>query len=181
MANDEHGAGRPVMDETTTGEACSRERGLLIRMEEPPRTALAAALSSGCAITVVTLLITTLMGVVFSGMSEGLAISLTIIVAGMAGGLLQQLCFNHRVLRLHVSEPARVALFGVAYLAVLVPCAVAGGWMPSDVPGAWMTFGCIYLVILAACTLFFTWRRRRQNAEYARRLESYRARRGRER
>lgn len=157
-----------------------QRRGLLSLVEEPPRTSLAAGLSMGCVMAVVVLLAVTLAGIAASGMSQGLAICLSCIVAGVAGGLLQQVCFNPRVLGLPWGYPARVALFGIAYLAALVPCAWLGGWLPVDVPGAWITFVIIYLVILGACTFGFSRRYRHERAAYAERLDAYHARRARE-
>lgn len=157
-----------------------RRRGLLSPVEEPPRTSLAAGLSMGCVIAVVMLLATTFAGIAAFGMSKGLAICLSCIVAGVAGGLLQQVCFNPRVLGLPWGYPARVALFGIAYLAALVPCAWLGGWLPVDVPGAWISFVVIYLVILGACTFGLSRRYRRQRAAYAECLDAYRARRAHE-
>lgn len=153
-------------------------RGLLALVDEPPRTALAAALSTGCVTATALLLPSTLVGIAAQGMSEGLAICLSCIAAGLAGGLLQQLWFNPNVLRLRLAYPARIAWFGCTYLAALAGCALLGGWLPAGEPGAWVAFVAMYLAILGVLTLLFTRRYRRELDEYAVRLAAYRAARG---
>lgn len=153
-------------------------RGLFVATDTPPENALVRGLLAGSAFTTAMLLISTLMGIAALGMTEGLAISLTCIVAGLLGGLLQQVWFNPRVLGLRLPYAARVPLFGITYLLVLAACAYLGRWLPPT-PAAWGTFVVIYLAILVVLTGVFTHRYRRQTALYADHLAAYRRQQGR--
>lgn len=155
-------------DATTT-----RRTGLLAPSDPPVRSALREGALVGSAISTALLLASILFAALTVGMDEGLLICLTCIVAGVAGGLLQQVWFNPRVLRARLPYSARIPLFGLSYLAVLVGCALTGGWLPPTT-GAWISFVVTYLVVLVAMTLVCRRSYRRQLAEYARRLEEYR-------
>lgn len=155
-------------DTTTT-----RPAGLLAPSDPPARSALREGALVGSAISTALLLASIISAALTVGMNEGLLICLTCIVAGLAGGLLQQVWFNPRVLGARLPYPTRVPLFGLSYLAVLAGCALAGGWLPPMV-GPWVLFLILYLVILATMTLVYRRSYRRELSEYARRLEEYR-------
>lgn len=155
-------------DATTT-----RPAGLLAPSDPPARSALQEGVLVGSAVSTALLLASILSAALTAGMNEGLLICLTCIVAGLAGGLLQQVWFNPRVLGARLPYPTRVPLFGLSYLAVLAGCALVGGWLPP-MARPWVLFVILYLVILATMTLVYRRSYRRQLSEYARRLEEYR-------
>ncbi len=149
--------------------------GLLAPTDTPPETALVRGLLTGSAITVAMLLVSTLMGIAAIGMTEGLAISLSSIVAGIAGGILQQVWFNPSVLRARLPYTSRIPLFGITYFAVIATCARMGSWLPPT-PEAWVTFIASYLAILAVLTAAFSYKYRKQVKAYAEHLAEYRKR-----
>ncbi|WP_273383580.1 hypothetical protein [Enorma phocaeensis] len=152
-----------------------QRHGLLAPTDAPPETALARGLLTGSAIAVAMLLISTLLGIAAIGMTPGLAISLSSIIAGMAGGILQQIWFNPNVLRVRLSYASRIPLFGITYFAILVICAQLGSWLPSTI-AAWATFTVGYLAVFAILTIVFSLRYRKQSKVYAEHLAEYRKR-----
>lgn len=147
--------------------------GLFATTDTPPENALMRGLLVGSAFATAMMLVSTVIGIAVLGMTEGLAISLSCIVAGLLGGVLQQVWFNPRVLGLRLSYATRVPLFGLTYLLVLATCAYLGRWLPPT-PGAWGTFVLTYLAILVVLTVAFMRRYRRQMALYTNRLAAYR-------
>lgn len=152
-------------------------RGLLATSESPEQPAVVSGLLSGSAIAVAMLVASILTGAVSAGITPMMALLLSIVVAGIAGGLLQQVWFNSKVLRIEWSYPARVAAFGLSYFVVLAACAWVGEWLPREA-STWAVFVATYLAVLAVLTAFFSHIYRRQASEYAKGLSDWRARRG---
>lgn len=90
---------------------------------------------------------------------------LSIVLGMLSGGILQQLWFNFRP-ALHVGYGGRIAGFGITYFAVLALCALLGSWLPEGKPLAWAAFAGLYLVVLAALTLMFSYTFRKRTTEY---------------
>jgi|GEM_PF-523219 len=147
--------------------------------DERPLTrgqALGFGALTGSAITVVMLVLALAIGAAFGQWNEGMAYCLSFIVAGVAGGVLQQAWFSPNVaLKLHY--PARMAGFGFTYPIVLVGCAVLGAWMPTDSPVAWLEFLGTFIAIFAIISGLFAIRFRREGSTYSELLAAYRAKR----
>lgn len=98
---------------------------------------------------------------------------------GIAGAMLvavvMQLVFFTPLVIRRLGYAARVALFGVGFYAILTPFAAFFGWFPADMPGAWITWTVIYVVILALLTVFFTLIYRREAKALNEKLERYKA------
>ena len=110
------------------------------------------------------------------GLTEGARFCLSYIVAGLAGGILQQVWFNWRPTR-RLAYNMRLLGFGLTYYLILVGCAALGRWMPVENPWAWATFTVIFLAVLVALTLVIGALLRRRGIEYKERLDAYHARR----
>ncbi len=98
---------------------------------------------------------------------------------GIAGAMLvavvMQLVFFTPLVIRRLGYAARVALFGVGFYAILTPFAAFFGWFPADMPGAWITWTVIYVVILALLTVFFTLIYRREAKALNEKLERYKS------
>lgn len=146
---------------------------------ERPRTlgqALRFGMLTGSAITVVMLLLALALGAGFGQWNQGMAYCLSFIVAGVAGGVLQQAWFNPNVM-LKIRYPARMVGFALTYLIVLSGCSYFGAWMPMDNPGAWIGFIGIFAVIFATISIIFSIRYRKEGSTYDELLAEYRAKR----
>ena len=98
---------------------------------------------------------------------------------GIAGAMLlavaMQLVFFTPLVIRRLGYTARVALFGVGFYAILTPFAAFFGWFPANIPGAWITWTVIYVVILALLTALFTMIYRREAKALNEKLERYKA------
>lgn len=98
---------------------------------------------------------------------------------GIAGAMLlavvMQLVFFTPLVIRRLGYAARVALFGVSFYAILTLFAAFFGWFPADIPGAWITWTVIYVVILALLTVLFTLIYRREAKALNEKLERYKA------
>ena len=110
------------------------------------------------------------------GLTEGTRFCLSYIVAGLAGGILQQMWFNWRPTR-RLAYSMRLLGFGLTYYVVLVGCAGLGRWLPAEHPWAWVTFTVAFLAILVTLTLVIGTVLHRRGIEYKERLDAYHARR----
>ena len=159
-----------------TRETLDGRRGLMALSEGSEQPAVVSGLLSGSAIALTMLLAPALVDAVTTGMTRGLVMLLSIVVAGLAGGLLQQVWFNPRVLGLGWGYPARIAAFGSSYFAVLAACAWVGEFLPREA-GPWVSFVVFYLVFLALMTALFSRIYHKEASEYAKGLADWRARR----
>lgn len=149
-------------------------RGLLAPADEVPANALTMGLSVGCGIAVA-MILAVVIGDLAAGTSlTSASVCMGCVVAGLGTGLFQQVFFNPRVLGPGLPYPARTALFGLCDLAVLAGSAWFGGWVPRDMPGAWVVFVGVYLAILLVLTIALDKAYRRQEANYAESLAAYR-------
>lgn len=98
---------------------------------------------------------------------------------GIAGAMLvavvMQLVFFTPLVIRRLGYATRVALFGVGFYAVLTPLGALFGWFPADMPGAWVTWTVIYIVILAFLTVLFTMIYRREAKALNKKLERYKS------
>ena len=137
------------------------------------KSLIARGFFSGSGIAVIMLVLLIAIGCAFDGINQDEIMCLTIIAAGVAGGLLQQLWFNIR-LNSRMGYPTRLAGFGLTYFAVLAGCAYVGTWLPTDNPWAWASFAVTFLVILAIVTAVITHFIKRNGATYNQLLAEYR-------
>lgn len=86
-----------------------------------------------------------------------------------------QLVFFTPLLIRRLNYGARIALFGVCFYAVLTPLAIAFGWFPTELPGAWLIWNVTYVVILALSSLLFTGLYRRETKLLNKQLERYKS------
>lgn len=139
-------------------------------------SAVGMGLLTGSLITVIMLVLSIAVGAAISGLSDWMRYYLSYIVAGLAGGILQQLWFNyHPAMRFAYS--ARLLGFGITYYVVLAACAYFGSWLPAGNPWAWATFSIIFLVIFAAVTFIIGVSLKKRGIEYTERLDEYHAKR----
>ena len=165
---------REAMD---SGPADGSTRGLLEGPAERPGSVLFFGFMTGCAVACAMLLIYIGIGAALSGMSEGMAYCLSFIVAGITGGILQQLWFNYAPCILRVSAPLRYAGFAITYYACLLGCAAFGRWFAFDALRV-AIFSVNYLAIFAIISVSFAISGRRRAREYDSRLKEYRERSG---
>ena len=149
-------------------------RGLLAPADEVPTNALTMGLSAGCGMAVA-MILTVVIGDLAAGTSlTSASVCMGCVVAGVGTGLFQQVFFNPHVLGPGLPYPARTALFGLCDLAVLAGSAWFGGWVPRDMPGAWVVFVGVYLAILFVLTIALGKAYRKQESSYAESLAAYR-------
>ena len=86
-----------------------------------------------------------------------------------------QLVFFTPLLIRRLNYGARIALFGVCFYAVLTPLAIAFGWFPTELPGAWLIWNVTYVMILALSSLLFTGLYRRETKLLNKQLERYKS------
>lgn len=116
---------------------------------------IAQAASAACIMFTIVMLWFTGMGYLFAGPSYGLNLTASVFGAAFGMAALQALWFTGAVFK-KLAYPARIAGFGVCLLPVLALCACGGRWFPVDIPGAWVSFAVIYLVILTGMTAGYT-------------------------
>ena len=128
----------------------------------------------GCVIAVIMLAFSMAAEAASGDWDEGLTFCLSYLVAGVAGGILQQMWFSPHVIE-RLSYLPRIIGFAVTYYIVLAACALAGGWMPAD-SMAFVEFTITFALITAAITASFTIRMRREGGTYDELLAEYRRR-----
>lgn len=153
------------------------ERDSIFNEDTGARGMILKGLFAGSIISVMMILLFCVISGTTSGWNQGLIWCVSATAAGMSGGLLQQCWFSFGVL-VKPSYPVRIAGFGATYFAVLALCAALGHWVPVGNAWAWISFGSLYLLVLAALTTAFTIVFRHQGASYTQRLEEYRKKRG---
>lgn len=134
--------------------------------------AIATGFFIGSGITVVILLVCIVGSLIFAGPIEGILLTLSLIIAGLAGGILNQLFFNY-LPAFRMSYPVRMFLFSVSYFVVLLGCAYLGNWFPKDVVGAWVLFVVIFLAILLIASLTIGHSLKKRGIEYKAKLDDY--------
>lgn len=132
------------------------------------------ALVRACVYFTIAMALWLIVGFVFAGPVEGIVVSVSILAACVLMALLQSLWFTDRVMK-RPGYPSRVLGFGVSGIVALSACAWLGGWMPRDVPGAWITFALIYLLLLVLFTILFSFIYRNEVAKYSDALSRFKA------
>lgn len=133
------------------------------------------ALVHACVYFTIAMALWLIVGFVFAGPVEGIVVSASILAACVLMALLQSLWFTDRVMK-RPGYPVRILGFGVCGIVALAACAWLGGWMPRDVPGAWITFAVIYLLLLVLFTVVFSFVYRNEVAKYSDALKRFKAR-----
>lgn len=77
-----------------------------------------------------------------------------LLLACLAGSLLQGVCFSRWVIR-RMRYSLRLALFAAVYLPLLSAIAWWCRWFPAGRLGAWLVFAGVFLVFLAVFTVGF--------------------------
>lgn len=85
----------------------------------------------------------------------GLLYCWSILGACVIAGALQFVFFTPVLIK-HMGYAPRVALFGICLYVALAALACALNWFPVDAASAWISFTCIYLVLLALFTWIFS-------------------------
>ncbi|MGI6216936.1 MAG: hypothetical protein ACOYIK_04915 [Coriobacteriales bacterium] len=134
--------------------------------------AIATGFFTGSGIVVVVLLVCIVGSLIFAGPIEGILLTLSLVIAGIAGGILQQLFFNYMP-AYRMSYPMRLFLFSVSYFVVLLGCAFLGNWFPKDIVGAWILFVVIFLAILLIASLAIGHSLKKKGIEYKAKLDDY--------
>jgi len=111
-------------------------------------------------------------GIARGGLDATTGMVLSIAIAMLAGGILQQLWFNFAP-AFRMSYPRRIAGFGVTYYAVLLACATLGAWLPAGNPYALAGFTVSYLAVLAILTVVFTVALRHRVSAYQQMLDRF--------
>jgi hypothetical protein len=153
----------------------NEKRKATIFSEDEKRTvgqAVSTGFFTGSGIAVVMLIVFIVLGLIFAGPVEGILLALSLIIAGIAGGILQQLFFNY-LPAFRMSYPVRIFLFSISYFAVLIGCAFLGDWFPKDNVGAWILFVVIFLAILLVLTLVIGHSLTMRGIEYKAKLDDY--------
>lgn len=122
------------------------------------------------------MLFTMIFGMIFAGEEARAGIMYCWGIAGvMLVAVIMQLVFFTPLVIRRLGYATRVALFGVAFYAVLTPLAALFGWFPADIPGAWITWTVTYIVILVFMTVLFTLIYRREAKTLNEKLERYKS------
>lgn len=111
-------------------------------------------------------------GLAFVGPTEGIVVSISLFAACVLMAFLQAFWFTDKLLR-NPSYPIRILGFGITGFAALATCAWFGGWMPHDILEAWITFTAIYLILLVAFTILFSFIYRQKLAQYSAALRRF--------
>lgn len=152
----------------------ARRHGLLAPADDVPDSALLSGILTGSLIAVFMMLAFCIPDLAGGGNLTNATVVLWIIVGGMGIGVLQQVFFNPNVLGLRLAYPARTALFGACAFVLLAVSAWFGGWIPRDVPAAWISFAAAFLVILAVLTVALGKTYQQQATQYDKYLAAYR-------
>jgi hypothetical protein len=153
----------------------NEKRKAAVFSEDEKRTvgeAISTGFFTGSGITVVILIVCIVGSLIFAGPIAGILLTLSLVIAGIAGGILQQLFFNY-LPAFRMSYPVRLFLFSVSYFAVLLGCAYLGNWFPMDNVGAWVLFVVIFLAILLIATLAIGHSLTMRGIEYKAQLDDY--------
>lgn len=88
--------------------------------------------------------------------SPTIAISniLSLLVISAIGTLIQYIAFTDRVIK-NVKYAWRLIIFVVPFGVILTAIAVLFDWFPTEIPGAWMTFSGIFILVFVIMTFSF--------------------------
>ncbi len=107
------------------------------------------------------------------GSRQGINYCWSILAVCAIAAALQFVFFTPTFIK-RMAYPVRVAIFGICLYAILAVVAVAMSWFPVDMVGAWVSFTVTYLAILAAATIFFHFKAKREYRDLNERLAEYR-------
>ena len=102
-----------------------------------------------------------------------LSVLFSLLLVSMAAGGMQLLAFSDLVIK-KLSYAWRLVVFAIPFGALLTGFAVTFHWFPTENPGAWITFGAIFVVIFLFCTAGFELYFRLSGRKYDDRLDWYR-------
>ncbi len=109
---------------------------------------------------------------VFQWESVPLRMLFSMLLVSIAAALMQILAFSNLILK-KLSYTWRLVVFALPFGAVLTACAVVFHWFPIENPGAWITFGVIFVVIFVLCTAGFELYFRLSGRKYDDKLDWY--------
>lgn len=135
-------------------------------------------LLSGCIIFTIYMFFACIMGLIFAGPQQGIVMSITILGAAFILAGLRGLWFTDKIIK-SMAYSLRIFGFGVTAFVVLAVCAWVGEWFPMDVPGAWVSFTAIYLVILVTVCVIYQIHFKRTVGSFDAALRQYHDRMGR--
>lgn len=109
---------------------------------------------------------------VFQWESVPLHMLFSMLLVSIAAALMQILAFSNLILK-KLSYTWRLVVFAIPFGAVLTACAVVFRWFPIENPGAWITFGVIFVVIFVLCMAGFELYFRLSGRKYDDKLDWY--------
>lgn len=116
---------------------------------------------------------------VFKQEGASLPMLCSLMLVSIVAGAMQIVAFSNLVIK-KLSYGWRLVVFAIPFGAVLTACAVTFQWFPIENPGAWITFGAIFVVIFLACTAGIELYFRLSGRKYDDRLDWYHKNRERE-
>ena len=112
---------------------------------------------------------------VFRQESASLPMLFSLLVVGVASGLMQVVAFSDLLFK-KLAYGWRMVLFFVVFGAILTAFAVGFGWFPTDNMGAWVSFTVIFVLIFAAIAAGIEIYYRASGRKWDDRLDWYRRR-----
>lgn len=109
---------------------------------------------------------------VFQWESVSLPMLFSMLLVSLAAAVMQILAFSNLIIK-KLSYAWRLVVFALPFGAILTACAVTFQWFPIENPGAWITFGVIFLVIFILCTVGFELYFRLSGRKYDDKLDWY--------
>lgn len=129
----------------------------------------------GCVGSVVMLVLILVVNVFLKYQAVQNELILSIIIAGIMGGILQGFWFRYDTkTTASLNYITRILGFGLSYFAVLVGCAWYGTCLPVSQVGPWIAFTVLYLLILVINALAINSKFKKQGGTYMQQLEEYR-------
>lgn len=116
---------------------------------------------------------------VFKWESVPLHMLFSMLLVSLAAAFMQIIAFSNLIIK-KLSYAWRLVVFALPFGAILTACAVTFQWFPIENPGAWITFGVIFLVIFILCTAGFELYFRLSGRKYDDKLDWYKKNRDKE-
>lgn len=116
---------------------------------------------------------------VFQWESVPLHMLFSMLLVSLAAAFMQIVAFSNLIIK-KLSYAWRLVVFALPFGAILTGFAVTFQWFPIENPGAWITFGVIFLVIFILCTAGFELYFRLSGRKYDDKLDWYKKNRGKE-